>query len=116
MNYGIPEIVETTAKQDDEEDDLPEEGDPGLKQGAGLLVVLADRCRSLTCHPVTMHQKPAPPDLRSIPADQQFEDNLDRIAKPPDARLSVTDLRVDRDADVETPCRPATETTFSPAL
>ena len=38
-----PDSTETAAKQNDEEDDLPEERDPGLKEGARLLTVLADR-------------------------------------------------------------------------
>jgi hypothetical protein len=29
---------------------------------------------------------------------QELEDDLDRIAKPSDTRLSVADLRIDRDA------------------
>ena len=38
-----PDQAETAAKQNDEEDDLPEERDPGLKQGPRFLAILADR-------------------------------------------------------------------------
>ena len=82
-----PDQPETAAKQNDEEDHLPEERDPGLKQGARFLTILADRYWSRIRHRLTIDHPAAAGHISSSASSARTPDRRRRRSHPCYLRL-----------------------------